>query len=213
AARVSSRERSRPEHTMIAALVIFCATYLFLAGAEVPFLELDRPGGALLGAAAMVVFGVLTPEQVYREAISWDTIVLLLGMMVLSSVMARASIFRWASFIALRRAHGPGSLLAAVVVVAGLLSAFLVNDTVCVMCTPMIVAMVEAASLPPLPFLLALAFSSNAGSVATLTGNPQNMLIGTLSRIPYAHFTAAPALPAFLSVPWRYAVLRIGFRP
>jgi len=197
---------------MIAALVIFCATYLFLAGAEMPFLALDRPGGALAGAAAMVVFGVLTPEQVYREAISWDTIVLLLGMMVLSSVMARAGIFRWVGFVALRRAHGPKSLLAAVVVVAGLLSAFLVNDTVCVMCTPMIVAMVEAASLPPLPFLLALAFASNAGSVATLTGNPQNMLIGTLSRIPYAHFTAALALPAILSVACVYLVLRIAFR-
>jgi Na+/H+ antiporter NhaD/arsenite permease-like protein len=197
---------------MIAALVIFCATYLFLAGAEVPFLALDRPGGALAGAAAMVVFGVLTPEQVYREAISWDTIVLLLGMMVLSSVMARAGVFRWASYVALRRAHGPKSLLAAVVVIAGLLSAFLVNDTVCVMCTPVIVAMVEAASLPPLPFLLALAFASNAGSVATLTGNPQNMLIGTLSRIPYAHFSAALAVPAILGVACVYLVLRIAFR-
>jgi len=197
---------------MIAALIIFCATYLFLAGAEVPFLALDRPGGALAGAAAMVVFGVLTPEQVYRDAISWDTIVLLLGMMVLSSVMARAGIFRWASWVALRRAHGPKSLLAAVVVIAGLLSAFLVNDTVCVMCTPVIVAMVEAASLPPLPFLLALAFASNAGSVATLTGNPQNMLIGTLSRIPYARFSAALAVPAVLGVACVYLVLRIAFR-
>src|SRR3954452_12759177 len=197
---------------MIAALVIFCATYLFLAGAEVPFLELDRPGGALAGAAAMVVFGGVTPEQVYREAISWDTIVLLLGMMILSSVMARAGIFRWVGFLALRRAHGPKSLLAAVVVVASVLSAFLVNDTVCVMCTPIVVAMVEAAGLAPLPFLLALAFASNAGSVATLTGNPQNMLIGTLSRIPYARFSAALALPAILSVACVYLVLRIAFR-
>src|SRR5205085_43568 len=117
-----------------------------------------------------------------------------------------------ASFIALRRAHGPGSLLAAVVVVAGLLSAFLVNDTVCVMCTPMIVAMVEAASLPPLLFLLALAFASNAGSVATLTGNPQNMLIGTLSGIPYAQFAKALVLPAALSLASVYLVLRIAFR-
>src|SRR5205085_5387095 len=117
-----------------------------------------------------------------------------------------------ASFIALRRAHGPGSLLAAVVVVAGLLSAFLVNDTVCVMCTPMIVAMVEAASLPPLLFLLALAFASNAGSVATLTGNPQNMLIGTLSGIRYAPFAAALLLPAALSLACVYLVLRIAFR-
>lgn len=68
---------------MIAALVIFLATYLFLAGTELPFLKLDRPGGAVAGAVAMVAAGVLTPEQVYREAISWDTIVLLLGMMMI----------------------------------------------------------------------------------------------------------------------------------
>jgi Na+/H+ antiporter NhaD/arsenite permease-like protein len=197
---------------MLPALIIFCATYLFLAGAEVPFLKLDRPGGAVAGAAAMVVFRVLTPEQVYRDAISWDTIVLLLGMMVLSSVMARAGIFRWVGWVALRRAHSPTSLLAAVVVVAGALSAFLVNDTICVMCTPIVVAMVEAANLPPLPFLLAVAFASNAGSVATLTGNPQNMLIGTLSKIPYAHFTAALALPAILSLACVHLVLRVAFR-
>src|SRR5438270_12024473 len=100
---------------MLTALVIFCATYLFLAGAEVPFLALDRPGGALAGAAAMAVFGVLTPGQGYREAISWDTIVLLLGMMVLRSVMARSGVFRGVSHAALRGAQGPRSLTAWVV--------------------------------------------------------------------------------------------------
>lgn len=197
---------------MLAALVIFVATYLFLAGAELPFLRLDRPGGAVAGAVAMVAFGVLTPLQVYREAISWDTLVLLLGMMVITSVMARAAIFRWISWFALRRAHGPRALLAVLVVVAGALSALLVNDTVCVMCTPVVLAMVEAAALPALPYLLGLAFASNAGSVATLTGNPQNMLIGTLSGIPYASFSAALLLPAALSLAAVLAVLLAVFR-
>src|SRR3954467_3297841 len=114
---------------MLPALIIFCATYLFLAGAELPFLRLDRPGGAVAGAVAMVVFGVLTPEQIYRDAISWDTLVLLLGMMVITSGVARAGIFRWISWLALRRAHGPRALLAVLVLVAGTLSALLVNDT------------------------------------------------------------------------------------
>jgi len=91
---------------VLAALIIFVATYLFLAGAELPFLTLDRPGGAVAGAVAMVAFGVLTPKPVYRDAINWDTLVLLLGMMVIASVMARAAIFRWISWAALRRAHG-----------------------------------------------------------------------------------------------------------
>ena len=197
---------------MIAALIIFLATYLFLAGTELPFLKLDRPGGAVAGAVAMVAAGVLTPEQVYREAISWDTIVLLLGMMILSSLLARAGIFRWVSWAALQRAHGPRTLLLAIVAVAGGLSAVLVNDTVCLMCTPVVLALVEEARLPPLPYLLALAFASNAGSVATLTGNPQNMLVGTLSGIGYAHFAKALLLPALLSMGCVYLVLRIAFR-
>jgi Na+/H+ antiporter NhaD/arsenite permease-like protein len=197
---------------VIAALVVFLATYLFLAGAELPFLKLDRPGGAVAGAVAMVAFRVLTPEQVYREAISWETIVLLLGMMILSSLMARAGIFRWISWAALKRAHGPRTLLLAVVAVAGGLSAVLVNDTVCLMCTPIVLALVDEARLPPLPYLLGLAFASNAGSVATLTGNPQNMLIGTLSGIHYADFAQALIVPALLSLASVYFVLRVAFR-
>jgi Na+/H+ antiporter NhaD/arsenite permease-like protein len=197
---------------LITALIIFCATYLFLAGAELPFLKLDRPGGAVAGAVAMVAFGVLTPQQVYRDAVSWDTIVLLLGMMILSSLMARAGIFRWVAWAALERAHGPRTLLFAIVAVAGGLSAVLVNDTVCLMCTPIVLALVESAGLMPLPYLLALAFASNAGSVATLTGNPQNMLIGTMSGIGYAPFAKALIVPALLSLGCVYLVLAVAFR-
>ena len=166
----------------------------------------------MAGATAMVAAGVLTPEQVYREAISWDTLVLLLGMMILSSLMARAGIFRWVSWAALKRAHGPRTLLLSIVAVAGGLSAVLVNDTVCLMCTPIVLALVDEAGLPPLPYLLGLAFASNAGSVATLTGNPQNMLIGTLSGIGYAQFAKALILPAILSLASVYLVLRLAFR-
>jgi len=197
---------------MLAALIIFVATYLFLAGGELPFLKLDRPGGAVAGAVAMVAFGVLTPEQVYRDAISWDTLVLLLGMMVITSVMARAGIFRWVSWVALRRAHGPRALLAVLVLVSAALSALLVNDTVCVMCTPLVIALVEAAGLPALPYLLGLAFASNAGSVATLTGNPQNMLIGTLSGISYLKFSKALLLPALIGTLAVLCVLLVAFR-
>ncbi len=197
---------------VLAALIIFVATYLFLAGAELPFLKLDRPGGAVAGAVAMVAFGVLTPKQVYRDAINWDTLVLLLGMMVIASVMARAAIFRWISWAALRRAHGPRALIAILVLVSGTLSALLVNDTVCVMCTPLVLALVESAALPVLPYLLGLAFASNAGSVATLTGNPQNMLIGTLSGISYAQFSKSLLLPAALSLALVLLVLLAAFR-
>jgi Na+/H+ antiporter NhaD/arsenite permease-like protein len=197
---------------VLPALLIFCATYLFLAGAELPYLKLDRPGGALAGAAAMVAFSVITPAEVAREAINWDTILLLLGMMILTSAMAEAAIFRWVSWQALRRGHRPAQLLALLVFVAGGLSALLVNDTICLMLTPLVLSLCEAAALAPLPFLLALAFASNAGSVATLTGNPQNMLVGTLSGIGYARFASFLALPALLSLGAVFLVLRVAFR-
>jgi Na+/H+ antiporter NhaD/arsenite permease-like protein len=197
---------------VLTALVIFIATYVFLIGAELPFLKLDRPGGAVAGAVAMVAFGVVGPDEVWRDAINWDTIILLLGMMIITSVMARAAIFRWVSWAALRKAHGPRALLAVLVVVAGGMSALLVNDTICVMLTPLVVALIDAAALPAAPYLLALAFASNAGSVATETGNPQNMLIGTLSGIPYAHFSRALLVPALLSLACVLAVLLLTFR-
>jgi Na+/H+ antiporter NhaD/arsenite permease-like protein len=197
---------------VIAALVIFVVTYVVLAGFRLPGLKLDRPGAALAGAAAMVCFKVLTPSQVWFEAISWDTIGLLLGMMIVCAAMEEAGLFGWVAYAALKRAHGRRTLLAAVVAVVGLLSALLVNDTVCVMCTPLVLAIVEAAGLPALPYLLAICFAANAGSIATLTGNPQNMLIGTLSKISFGHFASMLVLPALLSLACVLAVLLVAFR-
>jgi Na+/H+ antiporter NhaD/arsenite permease-like protein len=106
----------------------------------------------------------------------------------------------------------PRALLWALVFTAGVLSAFLVNDTVCLMLTPLVIRLVDDAELRALPYLLALAFGANAGSVATLTGNPQNMIVGTLSGIPYATFAAALALPALVSLALVAVVLHLVFR-
>src|SRR5207248_442812 len=111
-----------------------------------------------------------------------------------------------------RTAHGPQTLLAVLVLTAGVLSALLVNDTICVMCTPLVVALIDAAALPAEPYLLGLAFASNAGSVATLTGNPQNMLIGTLSHISYAAFSQAMLAPAILALGSVLLVLLVAYR-
>src|SRR5439155_3108845 len=79
-------------------------------------------------------------------------------------------------------------LLPAVIFTGGLLSAFLVNDIVCLVMTPFTLNLARRMGQKPLPYLLALATASNIGSVATITGNPQNMLIGSVSHIPYLHF-------------------------
>ena len=196
---------------MVAAVAVFSLTYLAVAAGRLPFLSLDRPAAALLGAVTMVAAGVLSPSQA-GAAVNGDTLGLLLGMMILSAYLAEARFFRWISFRILQAVRTPRSLLWAVVLSAGVLSALLVNDTVCVMVTPIVLRVVEDADLPPLPYLLALAFGSNAGSVATLTGNPQNMIVGTLSGISYARFAAALALPALASLVVVALVLHLVFR-
>jgi Na+/H+ antiporter NhaD/arsenite permease-like protein len=196
---------------VVAAVAVFSLTYLAVAAGRLPFLSLDRPAAALLGAVMMVAAGVLTPAEA-GAAVNGDTLGLLLGMMILSAYLAEARFFRWTSFRILQAVRTPRSLLWAVVLSAGVLSALLVNDTVCVMVTPIVLRVVEDAELPPLPYLLALAFGSNAGSVATLTGNPQNMIVGTLSGISYARFAAALALPALASLVVVALVLTLLFR-
>lgn len=201
------------------ALAIFLFTYVFIAGARLPFLKLDRPGGALVGAVLMVVLGVVTPAEVFghsdnpaRHAIDADTIILLLGMMLLATYLSQAQFFRTAGAWAVRRAHTPRLLLVAVTFISAVLSAFLVNDTVCLMLTPLVLVTVEDAKLPPAPYLLAVCMGSNSGSVATFTGNPQNMLIQGASGLSYASFAAYMALPALLSTAIVTAALVYLFR-
>jgi Na+/H+ antiporter NhaD/arsenite permease-like protein len=196
---------------VLAAIAIFAVTYLAVAAGRLPWLSVDRPAAALLGAVLMVAAGVLTPAEA-SGAVNGDTLGLLLGTMILSAYLGEAGFFRWASGRILRAVSGPRALLWAVVFTAGGLSALLVNDTVCLMMTPLVLATVDAAELPALPYLLALAFGANAGSVATLTGNPQNMIVGTLSGISYARFAAALVLPAAASLAIVAAVLHLLFR-
>jgi Na+/H+ antiporter NhaD/arsenite permease-like protein len=172
--------------------LIFLATYMVIALGRAPGLRLDRTGAALLGASLMVASGTLTPDQAYR-AIDLDTLTLLLGMMIIVAHLRLAGFFQLAAAWVGRHAHRPALLLLGVVLVSGLLSAFLVNDTVCLMLTPLVAETTLAMRRRPLPYLLALAMASNIGSVATITGNPQNILIGSFSRIPYAAFAGALA--------------------
>ncbi len=196
---------------MLAALAVFALTYVAIAAGRFPGLSVDRPSAALLGAVLMVAAGVLGPAEA-GAAVNGDTLGLLLGTMILSAYLGEAGFFRWASGRILSAVAGPRALLWAIAFTAGILSALLVNDTVCLMLTPLVLRLIDDARLPPLPYLLALAFGANAGSVATLTGNPQNMIVGTHSGIPYGAFAAALALPALASVAIVALVLQLLFR-
>jgi Na+/H+ antiporter NhaD/arsenite permease-like protein len=174
----------------LASAGIFAFTYGGVALGRIPGLRLDRTGIALLGAALMVGFGVLTPAEAY-QAIDFDTITLLLGMMIVVAHLRLSGFFRLVSGWAVTYARSPLVLLAVVTITTGLFSAFLVNDAVCLVMAPLVIEVTMRLRRDPVPYLLAVAMGSNVGSVATITGNPQNMIIGAISHIPYPDFAAA----------------------
>jgi Na+/H+ antiporter NhaD/arsenite permease-like protein len=193
------------------AIVIFAFTYILISGRRLKILPLNRPAAALLGAVLMVATGVITPEQAYR-AVDYDTLVLLLGMMIIAAYLFLAGFFDWAADWILHIARTPQRLLLYLILTSGILSALLVNDTVCLMLTPLVVAVIVRGRLPLPPYLLALAMSANLGSVATLVGNPQNMIIGSHSNISFLRFSAALLPVAIAGLAIQFVVLRYGFR-
>jgi Na+/H+ antiporter NhaD/arsenite permease-like protein len=187
-------------------LVIFALTYLLIAVQQIPGLRLNRPAASLLGAVAMIVIGGLSLEDAYA-AIDLDVIVFLLGVLLLTGYLEVAGFFEWAAAGIVARMRTPRTLLAALVALSGILSAFFVNDTICLVFTPLILAAIRPLGLRPLPFLLAIALASNVGSAMAITGNPQNMLIGIASGIGYARFFAMLAVPSLGGLTIVYVVL------
>jgi Na+/H+ antiporter NhaD/arsenite permease-like protein len=180
------------ETRKIAALVIFVASYLALAIGKIPGLNIDRAGVALVGAGLMVASGVLSLEDAYK-AIDLDTITLLLGMMIVVASLRLSGFFAVATTWVAEHAKTPMILLCAVTATSGIFSAFLVNDAICLVLAPLVLDLTLRIGRKPAPYLLAVAMASNVGSTATITGNPQNIMIGSFSRIPYATFALALA--------------------
>ncbi len=183
-------ERLGREGRGIAAVVIFASSYLALAIGRIPGLNIDRAGIALVGASLMVASGALPLDEAYR-AIDLDTLTVLLGMMIIVAHLTLSGFFDLAGAWVMERARRPWILLAAVAATSGLFSAFLVNDAICLVLAPIVLSLTLAMRRNPVPYLLAVAMASNVGSTATITGNPQNIMIGSFSRIPYASFALA----------------------
>ncbi|HJY51128.1 MAG TPA: SLC13 family permease [Stellaceae bacterium] len=154
-----------------AAIAIFAITYLVVAIGRLPGFRLDRAGAALVGASLMVAVGGLPLEEA-PKAIDFDTIILLLGVMIVVANLRLSGFFHLVNGWVVTRARCPIVLLAAIVLVSGILSAFLVNDTVCLVLTPLVLDLVTRLRRNPAPYLLAIAMASNVGSTATITGNP-----------------------------------------
>jgi Na+/H+ antiporter NhaD/arsenite permease-like protein len=188
-------------------LLVFVVTYSLIAARRLSILPIGRPAGALAGACAMVMLSAvqpgagLTPDEAFA-AVEPNTIGLLLGMMLLSAALDMAGVFEHAAAWVARRNPSPVRLLYLVTLGAGLASAVLLNDSVCVMLAPLVDRTARRARLDRVPYLLALAMGANAGSALTLAGNPQNMLVAHLSGLSYRGYLleAGPAALLGLAV-------------
>lgn len=187
---------------IIAAYLIFAASYLVFAIGKFPGLKIDRPAAAIIGAVAMVACRVV-PAQSALRMIDFPTIVLLFSMMVIVGSLHLCGFFEAATRMVLKRLP-PKAFLPAVIFTSGILSAFLVNDIVCLVMVPLVLSLCKRMRLHPVPFLLAVATAANIGGVATITGNPQNMLIGSYSHISYRDFLVhlGPVAVAGLFFDW-----------
>lgn len=169
------------------ALIIFIITYIGIIFTRLPRINIDRPSAAFFGAVAMVLFGILSFDEAIA-AIDFNTITLLLGMMIVITALELDGFFALIAKSTIRYSVHQGRLLSIIVFSTGISSAFLVNDTVVLLFTPIIIYITRASKLNPVPFLIAEILASNIGSAMTITGNPQNMLIGISSGLDYGRF-------------------------
>ncbi|MBD2449543.1 anion transporter [Nostoc sp. FACHB-152] len=174
-------------------------TYLGLALGYIPGLRMNRATIALVGSSFLIALGVLNLQEAW-QAIDANTIVFLLSMMVVNANLSYAGFFGRSLSLLLSITRSPLGLLIALTFGSGILSAFFLNDTLALVFTPLTLSLTASLGLNPLPYLLAIAGATNIGSVATLSGNPQNILIGSFSGIPYLDFLCVLAPVALIGL-------------
>jgi Na+/H+ antiporter NhaD/arsenite permease-like protein len=194
-----------------AAAVIFGVTYCGVALGGLPRLAIDRTGIAMLGALAMVVFGVLTPGQALGS-VNLGTLLLLYGLMIVSAQLRLGGFYTWLAVRLSRFRGGPGMFLLVLMATGGALAAVLANDIICLAFTPVLAAALRRRGLNPVPFLLGLAMGTNLGSAATIIGNPQSMLIGQTAGLSFREFLFWCGPPSAVCLALTYVVLRLVYR-
>lgn len=174
-------------------------TYVGLGLGYIPGLRMNRATIAFVGAAGLIGLGSISLGAAW-QAIDAGTIVFLLSIMVVNAYLASAGFFQLALTVLVRFARSPFGLIVALTFVSGVLSALFLNDTIALIFTPLVVGLATALNLNPIPYALALAAATDIGSVATLNGNPQHILIGSFSGISYLTFTQALAPVALIGL-------------
>ncbi len=192
-------------------LLVIVLTYLGIAFGRIPKLGMNRTTIALAGAALLLALQAINEKQALA-AIDLQTIILLLSMMVINANLRLAGFFDLVGGRVLRLARSPRRLLMLVILASGILSALFLNDPVCLLFTPLVVDVTQRLNRNPIPYLIGLATAANIGSTATITGNPQNLIIGQASGIPYLTFLLALAPVALIGMGMAWAVIVLAFR-
>ena len=183
----------------MAVAAIFAATYAGMAVGRVPGLRIDRTGIGLLAAILLVGIGAMDEGRIV-EAIDFPTIIILFGLMILSAQFAASGFYDWCSLRIATAKGSPVRLLAVTIATTGALSAILVNDVVVFAMAPLLCAGLKGRGLDPRPFLIGLAGAANAGSAATIIGNPQNIVIGQVGQLNFWNFLAICGVPAAIAL-------------
>lgn len=196
---------------MVVSAVILAFVLLVFTIGKSPLFRVDRAGAAVIGAMSVIASGALSFDEA-SAAVDHRTIVILFSMMILVANLNAAGFFEQTGRFLLRIANTRTQLLLAITLASGLLSAFCINDVVCLLFTPVVLSICKKTGAEPLPYLLATAMSSNIGSAATLLGNPQNILIASLSKLSFLDYLTT-ALPfSLLGLSLVYGLLRIRYR-
>ncbi|KYD31019.1 hypothetical protein B4113_2488 [Geobacillus sp. B4113_201601] len=160
------------------AIAVFLATYAIIISEKV-----NRAVIALLGAALMVIFGIVDTENAFTHHIEWGTITLLIGMMILVSITSKSGFFQYMAIKAAKLAKGsPIRILVMLSLLTGLLSAFLDNVTTVLLVVPVTFSITRMLHVNPVPYLISEVLLSNIGGTATLIGDPPNIMIGSANK-------------------------------
>lgn len=182
-----------------------------IAIGRIPRLRMNRATIAFSGAAFLIALGALSMKEAF-SAIDLGTLILILSMMIVTANLKFSGFFDVAGNMVLRAARTPKTLLALIMASSALLSALFLNDTICIVMTPLVAGLCVRARRNPTPYLIALALSANIGSAATIIGNPQNMLIGAASGIPFLRFVSRLAVPSIVGVVIAFFATALLFR-
>ncbi len=192
-------------------LLILILTYIGMAAGRIAWLQVDRTGIALLAVIALLASGEMTLDD-FGSAVDLPTLAFLFAMMIISAQFAESGFIDFCARTITETRRGAATLLALTVAIGGGLSAILANDILIIAISPLLISGAQSRGLDPRPLVIALAAATNAGSAATLIGNPQNILIGALGRLDFWVFLAICAVPAIFTLVVVFLVVWLQWR-